>query len=165
MEPEPGGTLQAWVGGKVVNEEDKVEGEGDGKGDILPREWGGRGQGRGAGAPVVVLLPTHRSYLDFVLLSLLCMALRAAPGLGWLRVPHVAAAEGAFGGKGSLMHWILARLGAFFVRRGAGRPDPSLTQRIKNLGRLGKGSSGSNGGGPTIEGAGLEEETGSSCSS
>lgn len=66
---------------------------------------------------VVVLLPTHRSYLDFVLVSLLCAAMRSSPGLSWMRVPRVAAAEGPFGKKGSLLRWILEKLGESTHRR------------------------------------------------
>lgn len=69
------------------------------------------GQGGGDGGVVVVLLPTHRSYLDFVLVSLLCAAMRSSPGLSWLRVPRVAAAEGPFGKEGSPLRWILEKLG------------------------------------------------------
>lgn len=61
--------------------------------------------------PVVVLVPTHRSYLDFVLVSLLCATMRCSPGLSWLRVPMVAAASDAFGPEGSPLRWLLARLG------------------------------------------------------
>ncbi|CAM9235311.1 unnamed protein product, partial [Phaeothamnion confervicola] len=64
----------------------------------------------------VVLLPTHRSFLDFVLVSLLC----AAPpdtGLEYLRMPCVAAA-GDFADV-RLLGWLMRRLGAFFVRRGS----------------------------------------------
>ncbi|CAM9486306.1 unnamed protein product, partial [Sphacelaria rigidula] len=91
------------------------------------------GQGGGDGGVVVVLLPTHRSYLDFVLVSLLCAAMRSSPGLSWLRVPRVAAAEGPFGKEGSPLRWILEKLGAFFVRRGRGEPDPSLHERLRSL--------------------------------
>lgn len=69
------------------------------------------GGGGGGGDVVVVLLPTHRSYLDFVLVSLLCAAMRSLPGLSWLRVPRVAAAEGAFGEQGSPLRWLLEKLG------------------------------------------------------
>lgn len=74
---------------------------------------GGRGDDGdgGGGDVVVVLLPTHRSYLDFVLVSLLCAAMRSLPGLSWLRVPRVAAAEGAFGEQGSPLRWLLEKLG------------------------------------------------------
>lgn len=60
---------------------------------------------------VVVLLPTHRSYLDFVLVSLLCAAMRSLPGLSWLRVPKVAAADGPFGQENSPLRLIMEKLG------------------------------------------------------
>lgn len=65
----------------------------------------------GRGRVVVVLLPTHRSYLDFVLMSLLCASLRSLPGLSWLRMPKVAAADGPFGKKGAPLRWIMEKLG------------------------------------------------------
>lgn len=74
-------------------------------------------QGRGAGAGgaaekvVVVLLPTHRSYLDFVLVSLFCACMRSFPGLSWLRVPKVAAADGPFGKEGTPLRWLMEKLG------------------------------------------------------
>jgi len=55
-------------------------------------EASGEGLQRVGGAAdnvVVVLLPTHRSYLDFVLVSLFCASMRSLPGLSWLRVPKV----------------------------------------------------------------------------
>lgn len=60
---------------------------------------------------VVVLLPTHRSYLDFVLVSLFCASMRSLPGLSWLRVPKVAAADGPFGKEGTPLRWLMEKLG------------------------------------------------------
>ncbi len=91
--------------------------------------------------PVIVLAPTHRSYLDFVLVS-------------WLRFHHpemgttppvsdtpspphlldIAAAEDVFGvaGVGPFSSTVLAWLGAFFVKRrqpaGAGAADHAALQ-------------------------------------
>lgn len=77
------------------------------------QRWEGAEEPGGSsnGDIVVVLVPTHRSYLDFVLVSLLCAVIRCSPGLSWLRVPRVAAAEGPFGGKGSPLRWLLEKLG------------------------------------------------------
>eukprot|EP00752_Nemacystus_decipiens_P003513 g3241.t2 len=83
---------------------------------------------------VVVLLPTHRSYLDFVLVSLFCASMRSFPGLSWLRVPKVAAADGPFGKEGTPLRWLMEKLGAFFIRRGnTGEPRSVLQQRLELL--------------------------------
>jgi alkyldihydroxyacetonephosphate synthase len=77
--------------------------------------------------PHMVLSPTHRSFLDFILLSFICFAL---PELG-IPIPYICAAEefqhlSLFG---MLAKWA----GAFFVKRGRGRADPSLTHELKKL--------------------------------
>lgn len=75
---------------------------------------GRRGDGGETGGTekvVVVLLPTHRSYLDFVLVSLFCASMRSFPGLSWLRVPKVAAADGPFGKEGTPLRWLMEKLG------------------------------------------------------
>ena len=88
---------------------------GEAEGEGTAKEKGKRGSDAGGyaagGRVVVVLLPTHRSYLDFVLVSLLCAALRSLPGLGWLRIPKVAAADGPFGDRGSSLRWFMEKLG------------------------------------------------------
>lgn len=76
-----------------------------------------------ANAPApLVLCPTHRSCLDFVILGLLAVRLR--PLLPAMQMPHVAA-DAEFAGLW-LMGSLLERLGAFFIRRGGGavQPDP-----------------------------------------
>ena len=75
--------------------------------------YGGREVAGGGAAEkvVVVLLPTHRSYLDFVLVSLFCASMRSFPGLSWLRVPKVAAADGPFGKEGTPLRWLMEKLG------------------------------------------------------
>lgn len=83
------------------------------------------------GSPLV-LVPNHRSYLDFVLCSYLCFA---RPDLG-IRLPHIAAAIEF--GKIPLLGRILASLHAFYLRRGTGREDPDLTRRVHALIEQGK---------------------------
>lgn len=108
-----------------------------------PREYGAGpassvedGTSKDCSEVVVVLVPTHRSYLDFVLVSLLCAAMRYAPGLSWLRVPRVAAAEGAFGSRGSLLRWVLENLGeqmtCWLVRLHVPNPPPPSALSVKN---------------------------------
>ena len=87
---------------------------------------------RGApdGVPVV-LVPNHRSYLDFVLCSYLCFA---RPDLR-IGIPYIAAAIEF--GRIPLLGRILTWLHAFYVRRGAG-PDADLTRRVHRMVEEGK---------------------------
>jgi 1-acyl-sn-glycerol-3-phosphate acyltransferase len=78
------------------------------------------------GAPLVIV-PTHRSYLDFVLVSYLAFA---RPDLG-IDVPYVAAA--AEFGRIPLLGPLLRRLHAFYVRRGVGREEKELTSQVHAL--------------------------------
>lgn len=83
------------------------------------------------GSPLV-LVPNHRSYLDFVLCSYLCFA---RPDLG-VRIPYIAAAIEF--GRIPLLGRILSALHAFYLRRGTGREDPELTRRVHQLIEQGK---------------------------
>ena len=56
----------------------------------------------------VILVPSHRSYLDFLLVSYIMFHLK-------LRVPHICAGEDFLGVK--FVHHILRRSGAFYMRR------------------------------------------------
>ncbi len=76
---------------------------------------------------LIVLAPSHRSYLDFLVTSLLCFA---HPGLG-LRLPRVAATDDF--SRIPFVGPILRRAGAFYIRRGLGRADPELTRQIVAL--------------------------------
>jgi len=75
----------------------------------------------------IVLVPSHRSYLDFVLCSYLAFA---RPDLG-LPIPHIAATIEF--GRIPLLGRILSALHAFYLRRGTGRADPELTDRVHTL--------------------------------
>lgn len=76
---------------------------------------------------LIVLAPSHRSYMDFLVTSLLCFA---HPGLG-LKLPKVAATDDF--SRIPLVGPILRRAGAFYIRRGLGRADPELTKQIGEL--------------------------------
>jgi alcohol-forming fatty acyl-CoA reductase len=80
---------------------------------------------------LVILAPSHRSYFDFLITSLLCFA---HPGLG-LKIPRVAATDDF--ARIPLVASLLERAGAFYIKRGLGVPDPALTQKITELVRQG----------------------------
>lgn len=75
------------------------------------------------GSPLVIV-PNHRSYLDFVLCSYLAFA---RPDLR-IPIPHIAATIEF--GRIPLLGRILRALHAFYLRRGLGREDPDLTRRV-----------------------------------
>lgn len=72
----------------------------------------------------LVVVATHRSYLDFVLVSLLAFA---RPDLR-IPIPHVAATMEF--GRIPVLGRILRSLHAFYLQRGTGKEDPELTRRI-----------------------------------
>ncbi|KAH8901473.1 hypothetical protein GQ53DRAFT_814930 [Thozetella sp. PMI_491] len=75
----------------------------------------------------LLILPSHRSYLDFVLLPYLIYHF---PGLG-IRMPRIAA-QSDFA-RLPILGPVLKRLGAFFVHRGVGCPDPQMDEEIRQL--------------------------------
>lgn len=83
------------------------------------------------GMPLAIL-PTHRSFLDFVLVSYLAVT---RPDLG-LPIPHVAAAEEF--GRIPLLGWFFRKAHAFFIRRGQGRIDDRLNATVRQLLEEGK---------------------------
>jgi alcohol-forming fatty acyl-CoA reductase len=80
----------------------------------------------------LVVVATHRSYLDFVLVSLLAFA---RPDLR-IPIPHIAATMEF--GKIPVLGRILRSLHAFYLKRGTGREDPELTGRIRRFVAEGK---------------------------
>jgi alcohol-forming fatty acyl-CoA reductase len=75
------------------------------------------------------MVPSHRSYMDFMVCSLLCFA---HPELG-LRLPRIAATEDF--ACVPVVGWVMRKGGAFFIKRGLGREDPTLTRQIQELAR------------------------------
>jgi 1-acyl-sn-glycerol-3-phosphate acyltransferase len=75
----------------------------------------------------IVLVPSHRSYLDFILCSYLAFT---RPDLG-IRVPYIAAATEF--GRVPLLGRILQWMHAFYVKRGAGKENRDLTKRVQAL--------------------------------
>jgi len=84
----------------------------------------------------LVLCPTHRSLLDFVIIGLTCYQTR--PLVPVLQMPSVAA-DAEFSGL-PLLGRALSALGAFFVRRGSGgvQPDPALRAEVGRVFRSGR---------------------------
>jgi len=84
----------------------------------------------------LVLCPTHRSILDFVIIGATCFQLR--PQVPSLQLPHVAA-DAEFQGL-PVLGRVLTALGAFFIRRGGGsvQPDPALRAEVGRVFRNGR---------------------------
>ncbi|MBT8081341.1 MAG: SDR family oxidoreductase [Gammaproteobacteria bacterium] len=80
----------------------------------------------------IVLVPSHRSYLDFVLCSILMFA---RPELG-IRIPHIAATSDF--ARIPLLNWLILRLHAFYIERGLGQEDKRLTNKVRRLVRSGR---------------------------
>jgi fatty acyl-CoA reductase len=79
-----------------------------------------------AGA-AIALVPSHRSFLDFVICSYLAFA---RPDLG-IRVPYVAAAVEF--GRIPLLGNLLRSVHAFYVERGASRENRDLAKRVHTM--------------------------------
>ncbi|HEX9755967.1 MAG TPA: SDR family oxidoreductase [Gemmatimonadales bacterium] len=88
------------------------------------------------GSPLVIV-PNHRSYLDFVLCSYLAFA---RPDLG-IPIPHIAATLEF--GRIPILGRILSALHAFYLRRGLGREDPTSPDGSTPSSRRGARSSSS----------------------
>jgi len=80
----------------------------------------------------LVLVPSHRSYLDFVLCSTLMFA---RPDLG-IAIPHIAATSDF--ARIPFISWLIVRLHAFYLQRGLGREDTKLTNKVRKLIRSGR---------------------------
>ncbi len=83
------------------------------------------------GSPLV-LVPSHRSYLDFILCSLLMFS---RPDLG-IAIPHIAATSDF--ARIPIINWLILRLHAFYIERGVGREDTKLSLQVRDLIRSGK---------------------------
>jgi len=83
------------------------------------------------GSPLVVV-PSHRSFLDFVLCSQLMFS---RPDLG-IAIPHIAATSDF--ARIPVLNWLILRLHAFYLHRGLGREDTRLTEQVQSLIRSGR---------------------------
>ncbi|KAL7908061.1 acyltransferase domain-containing protein [Trichoderma velutinum] len=75
----------------------------------------------------IIIMPTHRSYMDFVICPYLFYQF---PVLG-VKIPRIAAQDQF--SRIPVLGWLLRRLGAFYVRRGVGRADPELNDQVRQL--------------------------------
>lgn len=75
----------------------------------------------------IVLIPNHRSYLDFLLCSYL---LYSHPEIG-IKVPYIAAADDF--SKIPFLGQLFKSMKAFYIKRGVGKEDPELTKTINKL--------------------------------
>ncbi len=76
---------------------------------------------------LVVLAPTHRSMMDFLVLSYLCFA---HPELK-ISIPYIAADLQL--GKLPFLGWLLKQAYAFYIKRGQGKADPELNAQLRKL--------------------------------
>ena len=74
-----------------------------------------------------VLIPSHRSYMDFLLCSYLFFA---RPDLG-ISIPHIAAAEEF--SKIPILGELFKQTHAFYLKRGEGKADTELTRHVHEL--------------------------------
>lgn len=76
---------------------------------------------------LVVLAPTHRSLMDFIVCSYLCFS---HPELK-ISIPYIAADLQI--GRLPFLGWFLKQTYAFYLKRGQGKVDHELNQRIQQL--------------------------------
>jgi len=76
---------------------------------------------------LVVLAPTHRSMMDFLVCSYLCFA---HPELK-ISIPYIAADLQL--GKLPFLGWLLKQAYAFYIKRGQGKADPELNAQLQQL--------------------------------
>lgn len=76
---------------------------------------------------LVVLAPTHRSMMDFLVCSYLCFA---HPELK-IAIPYIAADLQL--GKLPFLGWLLKQAYAFYLKRGQGKADPELNAQLRQL--------------------------------
>jgi len=79
-----------------------------------------------------VLVPSHRSYLDFVLCSQLMFS---RPDIG-IDIPYIAATSDF--ARIPVLSWLFLHLHAFYLQRGLGREDKKLTLQVHSLIRSGR---------------------------
>jgi alkyldihydroxyacetonephosphate synthase len=80
----------------------------------------------------IVLAPTHRSFLDFIVLSYIAFSI---PELQ-IDIPFIAAADEFE--KVPIIGWLSSRLRAFFVRRDRKHEDPRLRESLVSIKKLTK---------------------------
>lgn len=76
---------------------------------------------------LVVLIPSHRSYMDFMLCSYLCFA---RPDLG-VPIPHIAAGDEF--SRIPILGKLFEQTHAFYIKRGLGREDEELTRKVHEM--------------------------------
>ena len=76
---------------------------------------------------LIVVVPTHRSYMDFVLASYLFFS---RPDLR-VPIPHIAAANEF--SRLPFLGWLFKQTQAFYIRRGRGEADPKLAEDLSDL--------------------------------
>lgn len=76
---------------------------------------------------LTIVVPTHRSYGDFILCSYLFFS---HPELG-ISIPHIAAAHEF--SKIPVLGWLFRKMKAFYIKRGVGKESQELTEQVHHL--------------------------------
>jgi len=79
--------------------------------------------------PCLLLAPTHRSLLDFIIITFVSFAV---PEL-CIDIPHIAAADEF--ARMPILGWLAKAAGAFFLKRGKGVVDSSLELEVQKIKR------------------------------
>ena len=76
---------------------------------------------------LLVIIPSHRSYMDFVVCPYLFLM---RPDLG-ITIPHIAAADEF--SRIPVIGRLFTKLQAFYIKRGVGRADKELAKQVNDL--------------------------------
>ena len=79
------------------------------------------------GDALPIIIPTHRSYMDFVLCSYLFFD---QPNLR-IAIPHIAAAQEF--SRIPFLGWLFKQSQAFYIQRGLGKENPAITRQVQDL--------------------------------
>jgi 1-acyl-sn-glycerol-3-phosphate acyltransferase len=79
------------------------------------------------GDALPIVIPTHRSYMDFVLCSYLFFD---QPNLR-IAIPHIAAAQEF--SRIPFLGWLFKQSQAFYIQRGLGKENPAITRQVQDL--------------------------------
>jgi 1-acyl-sn-glycerol-3-phosphate acyltransferase len=79
------------------------------------------------GDALPIIIPTHRSYMDFVLCSYLFFD---QPNLQ-IAIPHIAAAKEF--SRIPFLGWLFKQSQAFYIQRGLGKENPAISRQVQDF--------------------------------